>query len=305
MPQPEPDGVHLEEVDDGHLARATETLEKATETLERATPKPPGLWSRTGSFLSSLLKWLLVLAVIAGIAAGVYYGWPVVNDRVIKPIAANTDSVAAVQDEVSANADAIAALETQLADITDAEADLPGRVTSLEDTVNSLDGRVGTLESQVTAHTTRLEALDELQASLSDDAAAASTATIRELGVLRAMELMSRARLYLFQANYGLAEQDVVAARNVIAELTAGEASDSDAELFAEVISRLDRIVEALPARPVAAIADLDIAWQALLGDVAAPAPADNAGSNAAGSDSTASDPDGSADDAAPPATTP
>ena len=79
---------------------------------------------------------------------------------------------------------------------------------------------------------------------------------------LRSMELMSRARLFLYQANYGQAEQDVAAAQVVLTRL------GSDDVDIVEAIERLDRVVAALPDRPVSANADLDIAWQLLLGDL-------------------------------------
>ena len=39
----------------------------------------------------------------------------------------------------------------------------------------------------------------------------------RQVNLLKSMELLSRARLFMYQSNFGLAEQDVQIARNVLA----------------------------------------------------------------------------------------
>ena len=85
---------------------------------------------------------------------------------------------------------------------------------------------------------------------------AGSAELATQVTMLRSMELLSRARLFLYQANYGLAEQDVAAARALI---------PTDTAVGEEVALRLDRVIESLPDRPVTAADDLDIAWQLLL----------------------------------------
>ena len=91
----------------------------------------------------------------------------------------------------------------------------------------------------------------------------------RQVSMLRSMELLSRARLFLFEADYGLARRDVEAARNILAAVPAIE---GDAEVLTETVFRLDRTLANLPDRPVVASNDLDIAWAVLLGQIP-PAP--------------------------------
>lgn len=289
--------VRLEKVDDTHIAKATEKLdeakklenskisaateklEAAADKLERATPKPPGFGSKLGRFFGKLFKWLLILAIIGGIGVGIYYGWPILNDRVIQPISDNTASVTALQGQIETNQTDLEALRSELGTLTDAEADFPGRVATLEDEIatvmtaqSDFDSRLSGIEGQIADSTTRLGTLEELQATVTAEVEAAGGESIRQLGVLRSMELLSRARLFLYQANYGLAEQDVQAARNVLADL-AVQYPDSDTEAVTETLLRLDRTLDSLPAFPVQAIADLDIAWQTLLGEVPPPVP--------------------------------
>jgi hypothetical protein len=78
------------------------------------------------------------------------------------------------------------------------------------------------------------------------------------------MELLSRARLFLYQSNFGLARSDIQAARNVLAGMqpTAPESKQTD---LTEALFRLDLAIKNLPEFPVAASDDLDIAWQILM----------------------------------------
>lgn len=93
---------------------------------------------------------------------------------------------------------------------------------------------------------------------------------MRQFGLLRSMKLLSRARLFLFQSNFGLAEQDVQIARDLLSEIAA-DYPETDAALMNEVIFRLDRTLDQLPEWPVTAADDLDIAWSVLLGDTQPP----------------------------------
>ena len=83
----------------------------------------------------------------------------------------------------------------------------------------------------------------------------------QEVMMTRALDTLARARLYLAQSNFGLAKEDVQSARNLLAELQ----SQSGDEAQAQAISRLDSALSNLPAFPVVASGDLEIAWQILM----------------------------------------
>jgi hypothetical protein len=86
----------------------------------------------------------------------------------------------------------------------------------------------------------------------------------RQVRLNRAIELLSRARLYLSQSNFGLAKQDVQAAQDLLVPLQTEIPTEKAAALQA-VITRLGLALENLPAFPVVAVDDLDIAWQLLV----------------------------------------
>ena len=94
----------------------------------------------------------------------------------------------------------------------EAETEVPLRLDTLENELaalsesdSALDTRISTAERQIERHTTRLDTLDELQAGLATDLTGVSDESRRQVELLRSMELLSRARLFLYQANYGLA----------------------------------------------------------------------------------------------------
>ncbi|MGZ9223396.1 MAG: hypothetical protein ACXW4Q_14920, partial [Anaerolineales bacterium] len=93
---------------------------------------------------------------------------------------------------------------------------------------------------------------------------AASAELDRQVNLLKSMELLSRARLFMYQSNFGLAEQDVQIARDLLARVE----SDAPASLAGDletVLLHLDFVLNNLPNFPVAASDDLDIAWHILL----------------------------------------
>jgi len=73
--------------------------------------------------------------------------------------------------------------------------------------------------------------------------------------------VLARARLYLAESNFGLAREDVRSARELLVELEAG----SNDEVLTQAISRLDLALGNLPAFPVVASGDLEVAWQILM----------------------------------------
>lgn len=214
------------------------------------------------SIFRRVLRILVWLIVIAAIAVGVYFGWPVVYDRLVQPVEANTAEVGAIQTRLEHAEERLVQLEAAAAtrqaavdELTRDQADLAARTQAAEDLI--------------AIHTERLDELGGLVAGLDAAVGDAEAEVVQELVMLRSMELLSRARLFLYQANYGLASQDLLAAREVLSDAEADETIE-------EALFRIDRSLDALPDRPVAAADDLDIAWQALLGvvqQVVAPPP--------------------------------
>lgn len=188
-------------------------------------------------FIRALFRLIAILIVIGGIGAGLYYGLPYINQKVIVPIEQNNANIKQVETEVQA-------LQTQL---------------------NETNSRVDTLEKSIEAHSASLTQLDEIQATLESEIQTSQDETLQQLKqevmFTRALDMLGRARLYLAQSNFGLAREDVKSARDLLAALQA----ESNDPALDQAIARLDLSLGNLPAFPIVAAGDLEIAWQLLM----------------------------------------
>ena len=187
----------------------------------------------------AILQLIIFLAIIGGIGAAAYFGLPIVYERYIRPVEQNTSQLNDLKFRQDQSDIQITDLQTRLATLESGQ-------TTQSDSLTDLDSRVQTLAG---ADVQRNESLIELT---------------YQSDLLRAMELLSRARLFLYQSNFGLARSDVQAARDILAEIqsTAPETKQKD---LSEALFRLDLVLKNLPDFPVAASDDLDITWQILL----------------------------------------
>jgi chromosome segregation ATPase len=172
---------------------------------------------------------------------------------------------------VEQNTSNLAELESRQDQTEQQLADLQTRLETIETVQNQhdqslteLDQRTENIESEIAARTESLAALEKLQDELQTQSESVSAELERQITLLKSMELLSRARLFLYESNFGLARQDVQIARELLAGIEP-EAPAPLANELDEVILRLDMTLSKLPDFPVAASDDLDIAWQILL----------------------------------------
>ncbi|MCA1899876.1 MAG: helix-hairpin-helix domain-containing protein [Chloroflexi bacterium] len=221
---------------------------KPMEKRESAPDAPNGqdsFLNRLGKaflvFIRALFRLIALAILMLGIGAAFYYGLPYFNQKVVIPIERNS------------------------ADIKDAQAEIRALQARLDETANRVD-RLETstteLKQSIAAHSASLTKLDEIQNALEAKIQTSQDETLaqlkREITFTRALDILGRARLYLAQSNFGLARNDVSAARKLLAEL--------NDPAHAEAVKRLDMALNNLPAFPVVAAGDLEIAWQMLVG---------------------------------------
>jgi hypothetical protein len=210
-----------------------EALPIPFEQSQPVQEEGPSFWSRLGkallNFLRALIRLIFIAAFIIGIGAILYYGLPYINKTFIAPVEKNT------------------------AQIDRLEADITALQTELDETKN-----------RVTA---------EIQASLEIQLEDNNDKTLIELRhqvmTTRALDMLGRGRLYLAQSNFGLAKEDIQAARDLLAQLQ----SETGDEVLGQVVARLDLALSNLPEFPVVASGDLEIAWQVLISGKAASTP--------------------------------
>jgi uncharacterized coiled-coil protein SlyX len=251
--------------------QAEEPVQQAVAVVPAPGPEPvpepepapapvrsgPTFGQRARRFFGCLFSLILVLVVLGALAAGLYFGLPLAYQRYILPVQENTTQLERLLAQGSQNEQTISDLRTRLSAI---EAEQSRQADSLAE----LDGRISGFEEEIGAHTRSLEALEKMQAMLQSQNDATNAEFGRQINLLKAMELLSRARLFMYQSNYGLARQDVQNARDLLATVQP-DAPDSLADDLQAVILRLDLTLSNLPDFPVAASDDLDIAWQILL----------------------------------------
>jgi predicted RNase H-like nuclease (RuvC/YqgF family) len=197
---------------------------------------------------------------------------PLLYQKYIVPVEQNTVEVTELQSRQEQAEQELADLQTKLGTIESVQNQHDRLLTELE-------GRVDEIQTEIAARTESLEALERIQSELQEQNEVASAELERQVNLLKSMELLSRARLFMYQSNFGLAEQDIQIARNVLASVQR-DAPDELAEDLDTVLLHLDFALSNLPSFPVAASDDLDIAWQVLLTG-SAPTPTGVAGTPA------------------------
>jgi hypothetical protein len=178
--------------------------------------------------------------LIVGIGAGLYYGLPYLNQRLVVPVERNTARIA----------------------------ELSQQVDSLQTQIDVMSTQVDTLDKSIASHSTLLAQLEEMQTSLENQFNNGNEKLAlelkREIKITRVIEFLSRGRLYLSQSNFGLAKEDVQSARDLLAEVQT-EYPEYKADGLNQVMARLDLALGNLPAFPVIAVGDVDIALQLLM----------------------------------------
>ena len=224
------------------------------------TAPGPSFGERVGRFFRFLLRLAALLVILAIISMALYFVLPWLYQRYITPVEQNTAQVSELQSRLEE-------AEQELADLQSRLEDMEAGQSQNTESLTELDQRLSDIETEIDARTQSLAALEQMQSELQEQSAADSAEFQRQLNLLKAMELLSRARLFMYQSNFGLARQDVQIARDVLADVRT-DAPESLADDLDAVLLRLDMTLSNLPNFPVVAADDLDIAWQILLSGV-------------------------------------
>ncbi|OGO33592.1 MAG: hypothetical protein A2Z16_08815 [Chloroflexi bacterium RBG_16_54_18] len=152
------------------------------------------------------------------------------------------------------------------------------QIELFHETQNGADESLQSITGEITALETKLEGLNtsmeqfgssigaveekskELEARLFSDDEPINQLR-RDIQLLKAMELLTRSRLFMSQNNLGLAEGDILYARGLLLNI---QVPDAQAEVLADTIERIDQAIDNLPLSPDMASQNLEIAWQLL-----------------------------------------
>jgi len=220
-------------------------------------PSRPSFGQRVAGFFRFLFRLVLLLIALALIGVALYYVIPWFYQSFVRPVERNTADLGVLQTWQGQTVQQLSELQTRLQTLESVQNDQDRSLTELNQ-------RLADIESEINARTESLAAIEQIQNEIRKQAKADSAELERQIGLLKAMELLSRGRLFMYQSNFGLAEQDVQLARDLLASLRPEAPAPLASDLEA-VIMRLDLTLANLPEFPVAASDDLDIAWQILL----------------------------------------
>jgi cell division protein FtsL len=215
-------------------------IEKSKSTQENVD-KEPSFLSRIGqaigNFFRALLRFILVTALIVAFGALFYYGLPYITRMFIAPVEQNAAEIDNVENQISE-------LQTQQSE---------------------MNSRLNILEDSIETYTVSIQNLEEAQAVLETQLQETNNQVLIELKheimMTRALDILARARWYFAQSNFGSAKEDIQSARSLLIELQ----DETEDEALNQVITRLDLALGNLPAFPVVAYGDLEIAWQILM----------------------------------------
>lgn len=250
--------------------------------------------STIGNFFKALLSGLfrLSLVTIVGVCLGVsiYFGVMLFYQQLAQPTQVNTTHLEGLKTRQAINNQQI---DERLKQYNNRLTALENQLTLKTEALSELQSDILTLEQTLEEQTTSLAHLDELEIALQDldkqiaqDSVSSDVITQmltaidhtpkmeelrREVRLLKAMELLSRSRLYLIQNNIGLAKLDLENARQVLLVLQA-EAPDFMHHTITTWIERLDLALLNLPDSPIMAADDLEIAWRMLVTGLPTPA---------------------------------
>ena len=199
-----------------------------------------------------VFAWILVLLLLAAAAyAVIRWGIPFVYEKYIKPVETNA---AELTDLASQQSSDVASLNEY--------------ITGLEARISDLEGRADGFDKSLASHDEALGQLESMQKLIAQQMSEQKSDLLDELemrvSLTRAIELLSRSRLYLSESNIGLAKDDLQSCRNLLYSLQ-DQLPEDQLGAMKIVISRLDLALSNLPAYPVVAVYDVDTAWQYLV----------------------------------------
>jgi len=246
---------------------------------------------RKASLLSRVMRFLLrllIVVLLGGVfGAAVYFGVPTLYRSAIEPMQVNARRIAELEqalDQVQTTArrqveqagERLVEIEGRLAEQGEAlammQAELEVVQTSLEeqrDRVSRLRNvvdRVEDLTYDLDKTVARVEMLESTLAEVELPAASIG----RQLQLIRAMTLLTKARLWLVQDNLGLAAEEISTARDLLAEVVGAE-QDGEDQALEQIVDRLDLALTDIRTTPIVAADELEIAWK-LLVEVTKPA---------------------------------
>jgi chromosome segregation ATPase len=231
----------------------------------------------------------MLVVVLFGIAlgAGVYYGVRSFYRDAIEPLQTLDQRMREMEASVAQLSDA---LREERSSTADERSELQARTASQAEELGSMTAQIARIENQIEEQEDALDEIEQLREGLNqietdltltgeqleelkNQVAAGDLPVERveqNLQLMRVMNLMTRARLWIEQDNFGLADDDLQVALEIMQLLVEGEASAQDSEPLQQISDHLTLALEVVRSNPGLAEEELEIAWKLLI-EVTAP----------------------------------
>ena len=253
-------------------------MENETEVAEQVSEQGQvSAFSRVMRFILRLL-FVVVFGIVIG--AALYLGVPTLYRSTIEPMQANTERIEELQEtlaiglstsekQVKRLGERLVEAEGRLAEqgeITAAlQAELDGIGVVLDDQTDELSklrimsDRLKDITSDLDETIDRVELLEVALSEVQFPAVEFR----RQVRMISAMTMITKARLWLIQDNLGQAAEEISAARELLANSIV-DMNVVDEELT-QIIERLDLALADVRTMPIVAADELEIAWKLLV----------------------------------------
>ena len=233
-----------------------------------------------------MIRLLVVIILGIGVGAGVYYGIPALYRGVIEPTRRNTQHIVDLEEAIAQMQNAS---QVQLEQSNDRLAEVEGKLAQQAEDLATVQAEMAALEGEQSDLVAEIDVLGRLADQVKDLAIELEETVARVEGVeiiletsgvpaqqleyriqlIRAMTILTRARLWLVQDNLGMASEDIEDARAVLLD-SLSDATNEDIETLEPIVRRLDLALDDIRVSPSVAADELEIAWK-LLGEAATP----------------------------------
>ena len=253
-------------------------MENETEVAEQVSEQGQvSAFSRVMRFILRLI-FVVVFGIVIG--AALYLGVPTLYRSTIEPMQANTERIEELQEtlaiglstsekQVKRLGERLVEAEGRLAEqgeITAAlQAELDGIGVVLDDQTDELSkirimsDRLKDITSDLDETIDRVELLEVALSEVQFPAVEFR----RQVRMISAMTMITKARLWLIQDNLGQAAEEISAARELLANSIV-DMNVVDEELT-QIIERLDLALADIRTMPIVAADELEIAWKLLV----------------------------------------
>jgi predicted RNase H-like nuclease (RuvC/YqgF family) len=253
-------------------------MENETEVAEQVSEE--GQVPAFSRVMRFILRFILVVVFGIVLGAALYLGVPALYRSTIEPMRANTERIEELQETLALSlstsekqaerlgerlVEAEGRLAEQLETTAALQAELEGIGAVLDDQASKIS-KLRIMSDQLEEITTDLDKTIDRVELLEDTLSEVDFPAVefrRQVRMISAMTMITKARLWLIQDNLGQAAEEISAAR----ELLVNSVVDMNAvdDELAQIIERLDLALADVRTTPIVAADELEIAWKLLV----------------------------------------